>query len=423
MSDFDRSKSYAQQLDKEDPLGGFRDRFLFPKQEDGSLYRYFCGNSLGLQPVTAQAALEVELEDWANLGVEGHFKGRNPWYDYHERFAELLMPVVGAKYPHEVVAMNGLTANLHFLLVSFYRPTKERYKIVIEDNAFPSDRYAVASQARTHGLDPEKAVVALKPRDSEHTLRTEDIVSYLKEEGHTVATVMLGGINYYTGQFYDLEKITEAAHEAGAMCGFDLAHAAGNVLMELHDWQVDFACWCSYKYLNSGPGSVGGAFVHDNHRNKPDMPRFEGWWGTEPQSRFKMEGFELQDGAPGWQLSNAPVLAMAVHYEALKIWNEAGRVNLRQKSEKMTAYLEDLLLGIENAPFEIITPKDKARRGSQLSLKFKDDAKHVNEAMMAEGLITDFRAPDVIRVAPVPLYNSYEDVWIFVDIVKRAFEK
>lgn len=422
MVEFASTRSYAETLDDTDPLQSFRKRFIFPTQKDGTPYRYFCGNSLGLQPQKAKDALWVELDDWAKYGVEGHFDGRNPWYGYHERFAELLMPVVGAKYPHEVVAMNGLTVNLHLLLVSFYRPTPERYKIVIEENAFPSDRYAVASQARCHGLDPEEAVVILKPREGEHTLRTEDIENYLEEEGHSVATVMLGGVNYYTGQFYDLERITLAAHKAGAMAGFDLAHAAGNVLLELHDWQVDFACWCSYKYLNSGPGSVAGAFVHDNHRNKPDMPRFEGWWGTDPQSRFKMEHFELQDGAPGWQLSNAPVLAMAVHYEALKVWNEAGRENLRDKSVKLTAYLEHLLLQIENASFEIITPKEPERRGCQLSLKFKENAKHVNERMSAEGLITDFRSPDVIRVAPVPLYNSYEDVWVFVDIVKRAFE-
>ena len=422
MAEFATTRSYAETLDKTDPLQSFRHRFLFPKQKDGTPYRYFCGNSLGLQPQTAQQALMVELEDWAKFGVEGHFDGRNPWYSYHERFAELLMPVVGAKHRHEVVAMNGLTVNLHLLLVSFYRPTADRYKIVIEDHAFPSDRYAVASQVRCHGYDPADAVVVLKPREGESTLRTEDIEKYLQEEGHQVATVMLGGVNYYTGQFYDLERITKAAHDVGAMAGFDLAHAAGNVLLELHDWQVDFACWCSYKYLNSGPGSVAGAFVHDNHRNKPEMPRFEGWWGTDPQSRFQMEHFELQDGAPGWQLSNAPVFAMAVHYEALKIWNEAGRENLREKSIKLTEYLEALLLEIENAPFEIITPKDPAQRGCQLSLKFKENAKHVNERMAAEGLITDFRAPDVIRVAPVPLYNSYEDVWIFVDVVKRAFE-
>jgi len=422
MVKYATTRSFAQTLDDTDPLRAFRDRFHFPQQSDGTAYRYFCGNSLGLQPKTAKGALEVELKDWANLGVEAHFKGQNPWYDYHERFAEQLMPVVGAKYPHEVVAMNGLTVNLHLLLVSFYRPTPERYKIVIEENAFPSDRYAVASQARSHGFDPQEVVVVLKPREGENTLRTEDIEQYLRDEGQSVATVMLGGVNYYTGQFYDLERITQAAHEAGAMAGFDLAHAAGNVLLELHAWQVDFACWCSYKYLNSGPGSVAGAFVHDNHRNKPQMPRFEGWWGTDPQSRFQMEDFELQDGAPGWQLSNAPVFSMAIHYEALKLWNEAGRENLRQKSEKLTEYLEHLLLQIEDAPFEMITPQDPERRGCQLSLKFKENAKHVNERMSAEGLITDFRAPDVIRVAPVPLYNSFEDVWVFADIVKRAFE-
>lgn len=410
---------YATKLDQEDRLRSFRDRFHFPTQQSGEPHIYLCGNSLGLQPKDVRADIEQELEDWAKLGVEGHFDGRDPWYSYHEQFSGALADVVGAQ-PEEIVVMNSLTTNLHLMMVSFYRPTSARYKILIEGGAFPSDHYAVDSQADFHGFDPKDAVVKLRPREGEETLRDADVLEAIEELGDELALVMLGGVNYYTGQLFDLEAITQAGHQAGATVGFDLAHAAGNVPMKLHDWDVDFAVWCSYKYLNAGPGAAGGCFVHERFAEDPDLPRFAGWWGNDPETRFEMtDEFVPQRGAGGWQLSNAPVFAMAPLKASAKLFNEAGMAALRRKSLGLTDYLLYLIDQMPAGSFEVITPRDPHRRGSQISLKATRNGKALFDALQSGGVICDYREPDVIRLAPVPLYNSYEDVWTFCDILGR----
>ena len=412
----DTSLDHARALDAADPLRGFRDEFFLPDGPDGpdgNPAIYLCGNSLGLQPKGVRAAIGQELDDWARLGVEGHFDGRTPWFDYHEIFAEPLAEIVGAK-PGEVVVMNGLTVNLHLLMVSFYRPTAERYRIVIEAGAFPSDQYAVASQARFHGLNPADAVVELGPREGEEILEEADVEAYLAEHGDSVALVLLGGVNYYTGQAFDRARIARAAHAAGALCGFDLAHAAGNLRLTLHDDDVDFAAWCSYKYLNSSPGGVSGVFVHERFAERADLPRFAGWWGHDPESRFKMgPEFHPQPGAPGWQLSNAPILAMAAHRAAVELFEQAGMDRLREKSVRLTEYLLGLLDEIPSDRFRVITPRDPARRGSQLSIQAAEGGRELFAELQERGVICDFREPDVIRIAPVPLYNSFEDCWRF----------
>ena len=410
----------ARQLDRDDPLRSYRDRFHIPPGPDGRDTVYLCGNSLGLQPRGTRQAMLDELDDWARLGVEGHFEGRHPWYSYHEEVAEAAAHVVGAT-TEEVVMMNGLTTNLHLLMVSFYRPTPERYRIVTEAGAFPSDRYAVASQARFHGYDPDDAIVELAPRDGESTLRTDDIVAWLDEHGGDVALVMLGGVNYYTGQAFDLRAITEAGHRAGAVVGFDLAHAAGNLLLNLHDDGVDFAAWCSYKYLNSGPGSVAGAFVHERHAFAPDLPRFAGWWGNDPKTRFTMpETFVPQRGAAGWQLSNAPVFTTAPFRVSGGMFLEATMPALRAKSERLTGALLDLVDALPDGSVEVITPRDVAARGCQLSLHVHGDAKRLQSLLQSEGVVADFRPPSVVRVAPVPMYNTFEDVWRLADLLRRV---
>lgn len=416
----------ARKRDEADELATFREEFLFPDKMgadgapiEGEEAIYLCGNSLGLQPRGVKEHLLVELEDWAKFGVEGHFHGRNPWYDYHEFLTAKMADVVGAK-PLEVVVMNALTVNLHLLMVSFYRPTEERYKIVIEAGAFPSDQYAVDSQARFHGFDPEDAIVEFKPREGEYTLRTSDITDWLEEHGHEVALVMFGGVNYYTGQALDMAAITRAGHKAGCVVGFDLAHAAGNLQLQLHEDGPDFAAWCSYKYLNSGPGGVAGVFVHERHANNPDLPRFAGWWGNDPKTRFQMgREFTPQEGAAGWQLSNAPVLAMAALKASLELFDRAGMSALRQKSEALTGYMLELIDAIPNERFEIITPRDPGARGCQLSIRTRFDGQELFEALTASGVICDFRRPDVIRVAPAPLYNSFEDVWRFCQVLRE----
>lgn len=394
-------------------FAGFRDRFHLPKHTDGTPAVYLCGNSLGLQPVAVKEAMLQELDDWAKLGVEGHFHAQSPWFNYHESFRKGLAHVVGAK-EHEVTAMGSLTANLHLLMVSFYRPTPERFKILTEATAFPSDQYAVASQARFHGYDPDVAVVEMKPRDGEDTLRTEDIEAYLAEFGHEVALVMFGGVNYYTGQAFDLMRITAAAHKAGAIAGFDLAHAAGNILLELHAWHVDFATWCSYKYMNSGPGAVSGIFVHERHA-QAELPRFEGWWGHEPTTRFKMnKTFVPSNGSDAWQLSNAPILSMVPLKVSLDLFLEAGMPNLRARSVALTtAILENIP---ESDAYQVITPRDAAARGSQLSFRVTR-GRELFEKLTAAGVICDFREPDVIRIATAPLYNDMEDVARFCEIL------
>ena len=417
----------ARELDLADPLGRFRSRFHIP-QHQGQDTMYFTGNSLGLQPRDAQAALQIELEDWATLGVEGHFQGRHPWVNYHERFVQGLCHLTGA-HPHEVVAMNGLTVNLHLLLISFYQPKGTRRKLLCEVKAFPSDRYALCSQIRLHGGDPDTDLIELAPREGEHLLRTEDVLQAIADAGDELATVMIGGVNYYTGQLHNMKAIAQAAHGVGATCGFDLAHAMGNVPLKLHDWNVDFACWCSYKYLNSGPGAVSGVFIHDCHVREADgqgtaMRRLEGWWGHDAESRFKMDpDFVPMPSAEAWQMSNAPVLNMAVHKVALDLFEEATMPALRERSLRLTQYLEDVMHVVAertSTNLEILTPTDPAARGCQLSVVAHGYGRSLFDHLMAHGVIVDWREPAVIRMAPVPLYNSFEDVARFGHVLEAG---
>lgn len=417
QANFEATLEYAQSQDQVDFLYPFRERFLFPQHNGKDVY-YFCGNSLGLQPKSVSYLMNQELEDWAKYGVEGHFQARNPWFSYHHNFSESLAKIVGAG-KDEVVAMNTLTVNLHLLMLSFYRPENGRYKILMEAGAFPSDQYAMETQVRMYGYDPEDAIIEMKPREGAHIIEEEDILAAIQEAGDSLAVVMFGGVNYYTGQFFDLKRITDAAHRVGAYAGFDLAHAVGNVPLQLHDWNVDFACWCSYKYLNSGPGGVAGAFVHEHHGNNPKTFRLAGWWGNEEKGRFKMEkGFVPQKGAASWQMSNAPVFNMVAHRASLDIYDKAGIPALREKSLRMTAYMEYLLKDISHLPFTIITPSDANRRGCQLSLLFAERGREVFDKLTEAGVIADWREPNVIRIAPVPLYNTYEDCYRFYEVLK-----
>ena len=407
----------ARALDAADPLRRFRDRFHIP-QHAGEDTVYLCGNSLGLAPRSAEAALLDELHHWQQHGVEGHFRGERPWVDYHKVLTRGSAAVVGA-LPAEVVVMNTLTVNLHLLLVSFYRPTADRFQLIMEAGAFPSDQYAVESQVRFHGYDPAEAIVEVAPRPGEDTLRTEDIEAAIARSGERAALVLFGGVNYYTGQFFDLAAITRAGHAVGARVGFDLAHAAGNVPLRLHEWGPDFACWCSYKYLNSGPGGPSGIFVHERHAHNAALPRFAGWWGHDEAARFEMKkGFVPMPGAAGWQLSNAQIFSFALHRASLAIFEEAGMAALRAKSEQLTAFLETTLRASPAAAdFTIITPTDPAQRGCQLSILTGPDGKALFDRLSAAGVVCDWREPNVIRVAPVPLYNSFEDCARFVGIL------
>lgn len=420
MSNFENSLEFAISCDEQDELRSFRDKFHFPKDEKGENYIYMCGNSLGLQPKSTRKYIEEELDDWAQHGVEGHVRARHPWMPYHEFLTENMANLVGAK-PGEVVVMNSLTVNLHLLMVSFYRPSKSRYKIVIEGDAFPSDIYAVKSQLDFHGLDVEDGLIVLESREGEEHLHTSDIVEVLRREGDSIALVMLSGVNYYTGQAFDIEAITRVGHEIGAVVGWDLAHAAGNIDLKLHDHGVDFAAWCSYKYINSGPGSLSGVFVHERHAEKEDLKRFAGWWGHDKESRFTMpDDFVPIKGAEGWQLSNPPILSMAAIRASLNIFKEAGIDRLRVKSKRLTAYLEFLLSDIVREKVQILTPKNPDERGCQLSLRIPSGDKSIVEAFAKHGVITDWREPDVMRVAPTPLYNSFEDVWRFATVLKEV---
>ena len=423
MAVFENSESFAHEMDKKDVLKDFRNEFLFP-QHNGQEAVYLTGNSLGLQPKGAAKALQTELEDWSTYAVEGHFKARNPWFSYHEMFKAPLAKVVGAK-PVEVTVMNGLTANLHFLMVSFYRPTTTRYKILCEAKAFPSDQYALESQVRFHRFDPNDALIEIAPRQGEHLINEQDIYEAIKKHGDQIALIMIGGVNYYTGQLFDMKKITELGQKAGCIVGFDLAHAAGNVELDLHDWNVDFAAWCSYKYMNSGPGSVAGIFVHEKHAENDSLPRFAGWWGNDPESRFLMEkGFSPAKGADGWQLSNAPVLAMAVHKVSLDLFERAGMKEINKKRDELTAYLEyivnDVSSGTAELDIEIITPVDPTKRGAQLSLLTHGSGKDLFDRLTDLGVIADWREPNVIRIAPAPLYNSFYDIYRFGVLLKKA---
>lgn len=418
LTNFESTEPFARKMDEQDFLKHFREKFYIPKRTNGEEILYFTGNSLGLQPKTTRNYIEQELKDWENLGVEGHFAAKNPWMPYHEFVAEQLAKIVGAKKT-EVVAMNSLTANLHFLMVSFYRPTAQRFKIIIEDAAFPSDKYAVKSQIEFHGFDVGDSLIELKPRENETTLRTEDILKTIEENGDSIALIMLGGVNYYTGQKFDFEKITEVGHKVGAVVGFDLAHAVGNVELKLHDWNADFAAWCSYKYLNSGPGGIAGIFVHERHHENSDLPRFAGWWGHDKETRFLMDDeFVPIKSAEGWQLSNPPIFQLASLRASLDIFQEAGMKNLLEKSRKLTGFFEFLLGQIETERIEIITPKNENERGCQLSIRVKNSDKSLFKEITDKGVIADWREPDVIRVAPVPLYNSFVDVYKFVEILK-----
>lgn len=410
--------AYAQSADQTDILFPFRERFHFPKHE-GKDVIYLCGNSLGLQPKSVQYLMLAELEDWARHGVEGHFRARNPWFSYHRIFTERLSALVGA-LPHEVVAMNTLTVNLHLLMLSFYRPEGGRYKILMEAGAFPSDQYAVETQVRMYGYDPREAIIEISPKEGAYIIEEEDICRAIEEAGSSLALVMIGGVNYYTGQCFQLEKITKAAHRVGAYAGFDLAHAVGNIPLSLHAWNVDFACWCSYKYLNSGPGGVGGAYIHEHHARNPKTFRLAGWWGNSEDARFKMEkGFIPDNSADSWQMSNAPVFNMVAHNAALDIYAKAGMKALREKSLMLTGYLAFLLEKIETLSFTVITPEDPQRRGCQLSLLFHEEGKQVFEYLSSNGVVADWREPDVIRIAPVPLYNTFEDVFRFYELLNH----
>ncbi|MFZ0956785.1 MAG: kynureninase [Candidatus Sulfotelmatobacter sp.] len=411
---YETGAAFAARMDADDPLASFRDRFLLPKSASGEECIYLCGHSLGLQPKKARDYIEQELQDWAEFGVEGHFHARNPWMPYHRLLTEQTAALVGAQ-PQEVVVMNSLTVNLHLMMVSFYRPTRQRHKIVVERGAFPSDQYAVKSQIKVHGYDPSSALIELTPRPGEFCVRDEDAEELIEREGDAIALILLGGVNYATGQAFDMQRITASGHARGCVVGFDLAHAAGNLPLRLHEWGPDFAAWCSSKYLNGGPGCVGGCFVHERHARAWELPRYEGWWGHEEKIRFEM-GPEFQPlaGAEGWQLSNPPILALAPLRASMEIFHEAGMERLRAKSVALTGYLEFLLEGIASSKFSIITPRESERRAAQISIRIPDKRKAFCEELAGAGVIADWREPDILRVAPVPLYNSYQDVYEFV---------
>lgn len=420
---FQNNLEFARQLDHQDELSCYRNDFIFP-QHNGKNVIYFTGNSLGLQPKSAKKYVDDVMNDWANLAVEGHFYAKKPWWDYHERFANPLSKIIGCK-PSEVTVMNTLTVNLHLLMVSFYRPTKTRYKIICEEKAFPSDQYMFQSQVKFHGYEPNDVIVEIKRRDGEHNIRLEDIVAKIEEIGEELALVLIGGVNYYTGQVFDIKTITEAGHKQGAKVGWDLAHAAGNINLELHNWNVDFAVWCSYKYMNSGPGNASGCFIHEKHHNDKDLPRFAGWWGHNKERRFKMEqDFDPVQGADGWQISNLPILSLAPYLASVEMFASIGMEKLIAKRNKITAYLEYILHEIDEEidgiEFEIITPQNQDERACQLSVFFHGQGRTLFEYLMKNGVITDWREPNVIRFAPVPLYCSFEDMYHFGQILKQG---
>jgi kynureninase len=411
---FQADEKFAAMMDADDPLAHFRDRFYIPKTKTGGDFIYLCGHSLGLQPKTARAYIEEELQDWARLGVEGHFHARHPWMPYHRLLTDQTAALVGAE-PTEVVVMNSLTVNLHLMMVSFYRPTRDRHKILIERGAFPSDQYAVQSQIRFHNFDPAQSLIELTPREGEFCLRDEDIQSVIDREGNSIALILLAGVNYATGQLFDTAEITKAGHRKGCIVAFDLAHAAGNIPLRLHEWGPDFAVWCSYKYLNGGPGCVAGCFIHEKHSQAWNLPRFAGWWGHDEKTRFLMgSDFHPMAGADGWQLSNPPIMALAPLRASMEIFSEAGMERLRTKSVLLTGYMEFLLRQNASTEFSLITPVEEVRRGAQLSIRLTKQGRGFVERLAAAGVIGDWREPDIFRIAAVPLYNSYQDVYGFV---------
>ena len=411
---YQNSLDYAKQLDQEDPISYLRNEFHIPKDKHGKEWLYFTGNSLGLQPKITSKYIDQELDDWANFGVEGHFEAKNPWLSYHELLTDKMAKIVGAK-PIEVVVMNTLTTNLHLLMVSFYQPSKTKYKIIIESDAFPSDRYAVQSQLSFHGFDPEEALIEWKPKEGKELLELEDLKSILDSQGDEVALLLIGGVNYYTGQYLDIKKIAELGHAKKCMVGIDLAHGVGNIQPNLHDSGVDFAAWCTYKYLNSGPGSLSGLFVHEKHAQRKDLPRFSGWWNHNKETRFNMrQPFDVMSGAEGWQLSNPPILSMAAIKASLDIFDKVGMSALLNKSKKLTGFFEYLIHEIASDTIKIITPTHPNERGCQLSLQVKNADKNLHKKLTENNIITDWREPDVIRCAPVPMYTSFEDVYCMV---------
>lgn len=415
---FSTDIALAQQMDEQDELRSFRDEFYFP-EKNGKSVIYFCGNSLGLQPKKAQQAIEQELADWKNYAVEGYGKAKTPWLYYQQAFEDSLSTIMGCK-KNEVTIMNTLTVNLHFMMLSFYRPTTKRYKIIMEAGAFPSDQYAVETQVNHYGLNPETTIIEVSPRAGKKILYTEDILKTIEQHGETVALVLFSGIQYYTGQLFDIVAITEAAHKVGAIAGFDLAHVAGNVTIQLHNWNVDFAVWCSYKYLNAGPGAVGGAFIHEKHASNINQHRLGGWWGNEEKTRFLMQkGFIPKPNASGWNNSTAQVFNMVCLKASLNIFDKAGMQPLRKKSISLTNYLSFLIHQLTNIGCEIITPEKEEERGAQLSLFFKENGKQIQEKLLEAGIVVDYREPGVIRVAPAPLYNSFKDIYAFYNILSH----
>jgi len=417
---FSTDESFARQLDAEDPLRSFRDKFYLPPGKDGKPLIYFAGNSLGLMPKAARAIVEEELDNWAKFGVDAHHAADTPWYTYHQALREPTAQLVGAK-PLEVICMNSLTVNLHLMMATFYQPTKSRFKILMEEPAFPSDTYAIKTQIRHHGLDPNDSLILARPRKNEFTIRTEDIIDLIEKHADQLAAVMFAGVNFFTGQLFDIERITAAAQAHGIVVGFDLAHAVGNVPLSLHDWNVDFAVWCSYKYLNAGPGAVAAAFVHERHATNTKLPRLAGWFGNDPNTRFRLHlepEFIPVASADGWQISNPPIFSMAPLRASLAIFDDAGGMEpLRAKSVRLTSYLEFLLKEIGSKKFTVITPREPEARGCQLSILANEHPKELFSKLQAAGVKCDFREPNVIRVAPTPLYNTFQDVWRFSRIL------
>lgn len=416
---YQNTLEFAQSLDEKDPLWKYREQFHFP-QHEGRDVIYFTGNSLGLQPKSVQKYVDDVMKDWREMAVEGHFYAEKPWWDYHERLAAGMGKILGAK-PEEISIMNTLTVNLHLLMVSFYRPTATRFKILCEEKAFPSDQYMLKSQLRFHGLDPEEALIEVKKPEGKHAWETQDILDAIQTNADEIALVLMGGVNYYNGQVLDMQAITEAGKSAGAMVGWDLAHAAGNVAMSLHDWEVDFAAWCSYKYLNSGPGNASGIFINEKYLNQKDIPRFEGWWGTKKETRFLMEPeFDPIHTADAWQLSNPPILSLAPYLASLELFSAVGMPTLIEKQQKIVAFLEHVLHDIDaqvDSRFEIITPND---RGCQLSVFLHGEGRELFDYLMNHGVITDWREPNVIRLAPAPFYCSFEDMYRFGQVLKAG---